>query len=220
MTPNICVSILPKTLVEAMKLAAKAESSNAAFIEVRLDMLDSHVDLSALRAKTTLPLIATDKAVRTETEHQNILQNAARSGFEYVDFDLLKLKAPTVTKAVKAIGAKCIVSFHDNVNTPTTKKLETVLKKELAYGADVCKIVTTATNNEDNLKVLNFVAAASVKVKLVCFAMGELGKPSRILSPLFGGFFTFASLGRGNKTAPGQMTISEMKTIYKLLGFT
>lgn len=219
MTPHICVSILPKTLVEAIKLTVKAEASNADLIEVRLDLLDSHVDLSALRAKTTLPLIATDKAARAETEHQNILQNAARSGFEYVDFDLLKLKTPLV-KTVKAIGAKCIVSFHDNDSTPTTKKLGAVLKKELAYGADVCKIVTTATNIEDNLKVLNFVAAAAAKAKTVCFAMGELGKPSRILSPLFGGFFTFASLGRGNKTAPGQMTISEMKTLYSILGFT
>jgi 3-dehydroquinate dehydratase len=48
--------------------------------------------------------------------------------------------------------------------------------------------------------------------------MGELGKVSRFLSPLFGGYFTFASLERGGETAAGQMTIQEMKTTYKLLG--
>jgi 3-dehydroquinate dehydratase len=48
--------------------------------------------------------------------------------------------------------------------------------------------------------------------------MGELGKVSRLLSPLFGGFFTFASLERGNETASGQMTIQEMKAAYELLG--
>jgi 3-dehydroquinate dehydratase len=38
------------------------------------------------------------------------------------------------------------------------------------------------------------------------------------VSPLFGGYFTFASLERGSETAAGQMTIQEMKTAYELLG--
>jgi 3-dehydroquinate dehydratase len=48
--------------------------------------------------------------------------------------------------------------------------------------------------------------------------MGELGRVSRLLSPLFGGYFTFASLERGSETAAGQMTIQEMKSAYELLG--
>ncbi len=218
MIPRICVSILPKTLAEALKLISRAEGSHADLIEVRLDLLDALVDLSVLRAKTPISLIATDKAVRTKTERQSILNNAARSGFEYIDVDFLDPNASVAIKEVKALGAKCIVSFHDNKGTPTPKKLESVLKVELAKGADVCKIVTTATRIEDNLTLLNFTFVASAKAKIVCFAMGEQGKTSRLLSPFFGGFFTFASLGGGNKTAPGQMTITEMKTAYNLLG--
>jgi len=82
----------------------------------------------------------------------------------------------------------------------------------------VCKIVTTAKQVEDNLTTLNFMSTASSKTKLVCFCMGELGKISRLLSPLFGGFFTFASLERGSETASGQITIQEMKASYELLG--
>jgi 3-dehydroquinate dehydratase len=48
--------------------------------------------------------------------------------------------------------------------------------------------------------------------------MGKAGRVSRLLSPIFGGFFTFASLGRGAETAPGQMSIEEMRAAYKLLG--
>jgi 3-dehydroquinate dehydratase len=48
--------------------------------------------------------------------------------------------------------------------------------------------------------------------------MGPLGKPSRLLAPLFGGFFTIASLERGGETAPGQMTIQELQNAYKALG--
>jgi 3-dehydroquinate dehydratase len=48
--------------------------------------------------------------------------------------------------------------------------------------------------------------------------MGALGKVSRLLSPLCGGFFTFAALERGAETAPGQMTVAEMQLAYELLG--
>ncbi len=48
--------------------------------------------------------------------------------------------------------------------------------------------------------------------------MGEHGKVSRLLSPLFGAFFTFASLEQGNETAAGQMSINEMRAAYALLG--
>jgi 3-dehydroquinate dehydratase len=48
--------------------------------------------------------------------------------------------------------------------------------------------------------------------------MGEVGKISRLLSPIFGAFFTFASLEVGSETATGQMSIKEMQTAYNLLG--
>ena len=48
--------------------------------------------------------------------------------------------------------------------------------------------------------------------------MGEEGKISRLLSPIFGAFFTFASLEESNQTAIGQMNIKDMKTAYKVLG--
>ncbi len=93
-----------------------------------------------------------------------------------------------------------------------------VLDEEIASGASICKIVTTAKQIEDNLPALSFVSFASSKAKLVCFCMGEHGKTSRLLSPLFGAFFTFASLEQGNETAAGQMSISEMRAAYSSLG--
>ena len=47
--------------------------------------------------------------------------------------------------------------------------------------------------------------------------MGEVGRTSRLLSPVYGGAWTFAALESGGETAPGQMTIKEMRTVYELL---
>jgi 3-dehydroquinate dehydratase type I len=221
-TDRICVSILPKTVPEALRLIEKAEGAHADFIEVRLDhledCLENHQGLADLAAHGKTPKIATDKASRNETEHRQMLTAAAKSGFEYVDVELSTPQLEDSVKELKALGAKPIVSFHKFDGSLSISELNSVLDREIAAGAEVCKIVTTAKQVKDNLTILNFVSAASSKTKVVCFCMGELGKVSRLLSPLFGGFFTFASLERGNETASGQMTIQEMKASYELLG--
>ena len=83
---------------------------------------------------------------------------------------------------------------------------------------DVCKIITMARRIEDNLICLRFVAEASKAKDVVCFCMGELGRVSRLLSPLFGGHFTYASIGRGEESAIGQLTVAETRRFYELLG--
>ena len=216
------MSILPKTVPEALLLIEKAEDAHADFIEIRLDLLkdclENNRGLADLAAHGKTPRIATDKASRTETEHQQLLITAAKGGFDYVDVELSTPQLEALVKELKELGAKPIVSFHKLDGSLSVPELNSILEQEITSGAEVCKIVTNAKQMEDNLTNLNFTSTASTKAKVVCFCMGELGKISRLLSPLFGGFFTFASLERGNETASGQLTIQEMKTAYKLLG--
>ncbi|MEM2967708.1 MAG: type I 3-dehydroquinate dehydratase [Candidatus Bathyarchaeia archaeon] len=222
MKAKICVSILPKTVPEALQLIEKVEAEQADFIEVRLDRLEDCIgNIDALRdvaAYGKTPKIATDRASRSKSEQRQLLLDAAKSGFEYVDVDLYTSELNALVKELKALGTKAIVSFHKFDGSLTLSELNSLLEREIASGADVCKIVTTAKHIEDNLVILNFTVAAADRTKLVCFCMGELGKVSRLLSPLFGGFFTFAALERGSETAAGQMTIQEMKAAYELLG--
>ena len=225
MTIRVCVSVPPKTIDEAIKLIQKADAHKPDFIEVRLDYLTSNDFISEIPLSSNIPLIATNKSTLqkgkfsgTETERQKILIDAARNGFTYVDVDLGTPNQTELISKLHEAGAKVIVSFHDFEQTPSLSKLDMVLDEEVALGADVCKIITTARTVKDNLIVLDFVSQASKKVRLVCFAMGELGKHSRLVSPVFGAFFTFASLDEKRKTAKGQLTIPEMNIAYETLG--
>jgi 3-dehydroquinate dehydratase I len=209
---------------EALSLIEKAEKAQADLIEVRLDFLEASRNLSDVVKSTKIPLIATNKLqsekgnfAGTETERQQTLFNAAKNDFEYVDVDLSSPKHKETIDKLKLLGAKPIVSYHKFDGALSISEMEKVLEQEIASGASVCKIITTANQIEDNLTALNFVSTMSSKTKLVCFCMGELGKVSRLLSPMFGAFFTFASLQQGNETAVGQMTIQEMKAAYDLL---
>ena len=219
MKVRICVSILPKTAAEAKQLIAKAEDAQPDFVEVRLDHLEKSVKLSDLTENRRVPLIATDKSRRNEVDRQELLLIAAKIGFQYVNAELSSPKLQNFIVQARSLGARCIVSFHDYTKTPGIPELTRILEREVSSGADVCKIVTTATKMEDNLTLLQFISAAPVRKKPVCFAMGEKGKTSRFLSPVFGSFFTFASLERGSETAPGQMTVQEMRAAYEAFGF-
>ncbi len=218
MTVQVCVSILPKTLREALSLVKKAEMAKADFIEVRLDHLKNRDDLSDLASIGCKPKIATDKAVRSEIWQHQMLLGAAKSGFEYVDIELSAPAVKNTIEQLKEYHAKPIVSFHKFSGSLDVSEMKSILEEEISVGAEVCKIVTTARQIEDNLTTLRFVSEASNKASLICFCMGELGKISRLLSPLFGGFLTFAALESRSETASGQMAIQEMKKIYSLLG--
>jgi 3-dehydroquinate dehydratase/shikimate dehydrogenase len=219
------VSILPKNKSEALDLIDKAEMEEADFIEVRLDLLRNTEGLAELAKRGTTAEIATIKPLThgggfkgTESEQKEILLSAAKNGFSYVDIDLSASNFKDFTTEAREQGVKIIVSHHDFNRTPKRAELARMLDRELACGPDVCKIVTTARQLEDNLALLDFTRAACKKADIICFAMGELGKISRLLSPRFGGFFTFAALEHGGETAPGQMTVKEMRVAYKLLG--
>jgi len=190
--------------------------AQADFIELRLDDLRFSRELSCLANHRT-PIIATDHSRKDPLEKQDLLLDAAESGFEYVDVDLQTPKLQNLIGQIKSKGTRVIVSAHDYNKTPTLIELNRILERQVSSGADVFKIVTTANRMEDNLTLLQFIQSAPTRKKPVCFAMGELGRMSRLMSPVFGSFFTFAALEEGNETALGQMTIQEMRQAYDLL---
>jgi len=225
LTIKICISVPPQTVTEALDLIEKAENQHADFIEIRLDSLKKHNQLADIAHFSNTPLIATNRSTKcqgrflgSETERKKILMDAARNGFEYVDIELSTPKLKNITSSLHEMDAKPVVSFHDFNETPNSSQLNKTLRKEIASGANVCKIVTTAKLVEDNLTMLDFASKACKNARIVCFAMGELGKPSRLLSPVFGAFFTIASFEKGRKTAQGQLTIQEMRSAYEALG--
>jgi 3-dehydroquinate dehydratase type I len=224
-TARICVSILPKNNLEALSLIERAEQAKVDFIEVRLDCLEISRKLSDLSVSTKIPLIAANKLqsekgyfTGSETERQQTLLNAAKNNFEYIDVDLSSPKHKETISQLKQLGAKPIVSYHKFDGALSVPEMGKVLEAEIASGANICKIITTAKQIEDNLTTLNFISSVLSKAKLVCFCMGEHGKVSRLLSPLFGSYFTFASLEQGSETASGQMSVQEMRSAYALLG--
>ncbi|MEM3606256.1 MAG: type I 3-dehydroquinate dehydratase, partial [Candidatus Bathyarchaeia archaeon] len=207
-------------------LAKKTEKQKADLIEFRLDYFKGNkLEIEKLSKAVKIDKIATNrlkneggKYTGKEADRIKVLIEAAEKGFEIIDLELKTLNLKKVVKTVVETGAKPLISFHNFKETPSTTVLETIYNKEVAAKAEVCKIVTKALTPMDNIKLFNLLLKAHKK-PLVCFAMGKYGVPSRILSPIFGGAFTYACINKNFKVAPGQLTIQELRKIYSLMGF-
>jgi 3-dehydroquinate dehydratase/shikimate dehydrogenase len=93
--------------------------------------------------------------------------------------------------------------------------MDAVLRRMLRVPADAYKIVTTARKPSDNLRVLS-LARSHPRVSLILLAMGETGFPSRVLSPMFGGLYTYAAPNSSEGTAAGQVCARQLRQLYHI----
>ncbi len=143
------------------------------------------------------------------------LLQAIELGADMVDVELRAKNLENIVPLIKK-RTRCLLSSHDLEKTPPLDEMKKVVQRQLKAGADICKVVTTARSFEDNLAVLQLITAFP-KTKIVTGAMGPLGLLSRVLGPLVGGDFTYASMAKGKESAPGQITIKELRKLYEMV---
>jgi 3-dehydroquinate dehydratase/shikimate dehydrogenase len=140
-----------------------------------------------------------------------VLLRAADLGAEYVDLEW-DAATPESVAALHAAGAQVIISRHDFAGMPA--ELATTWWPELAQrGADIVKLVGTAHDVRDCLAIVRVFRQADRPT--VAIAMGQAGVPSRILAlrePTC--FLTYAMLGDDTATAPGQVSVRDMRELY------
>jgi 3-dehydroquinate dehydratase-1 len=150
-----------------------------------------------------------------ETARIKELFSALELGASIIDIELNTPEIEKITGEIKG-RAECLISYHNLVETPGLDRMRQIIINQLAAGADVCKVVTTARCFADNLAVLRLIDAFP-ETKVVAFAMGDIGQISRVLCPLVGGYLTYASVGEGLESAEGQITVGALRKLYDLL---
>lgn len=220
----IAVPITAKTVGCALKDIRLAEKSGADIVELRLDYIPALGvgELKRMMKASKLLKVVTLRRkadgghfTGTEKERMRILKKACELGADYVDVEI-----DADVGVFKDAGVKVICSYHDFSGTPSVDDLLAVLESCLLKGPDVVKIVTMANKYNDNVKIFEFLErlkGIACDVPVVSFCMGEKGKLSRALCVRFGSFLTFASLGGGKESAPGQINVSLMKEFMEVV---
>ncbi|WP_339136265.1 MAG: type I 3-dehydroquinate dehydratase [Candidatus Electrothrix sp. GW3-4] len=229
---KICVS-LAGVDVAALVEQAHQVAGRADVIEVRLDSMQ-HPDGAGCCAALDGPLLFTNRAsweggAFAGSEEQRIepLLEAVRQHVAYVDWELRadQTLRNRLLAAMADRPTRMVLSWHNFTDTPPQAELEAVLAQMMESGAHigqagkiVGKIVTTAHNPEDALRVLRLQGQAQAAgFPLSCFCMGAPGRITRLATLYLGGYMTYACLNEVQTTAPGQLSLDRLHKLTALL---
>jgi 3-dehydroquinate dehydratase/shikimate dehydrogenase len=233
---HLCVAIFVTDLDKARRDVALAAEAGADMVELRIDAAspaDAATDSPLIEfiAKLSIPSIITCRPAweggqceLPEPDRLLLLGRIAEVGASYADIELTAFQRPRTSQAgdeenpidVLLLTPRdsrpgLILSSHDFTGRPA--RLTSIVQSLFESPADVAKIVWTARTIRDNLEAFEILRHRAKPTIALC--MGEHGLISRILAKKFGAFLTFASLSTDTGTAPGQVTIADMKRLYR-----
>src|SRR5664280_3500383 len=199
--PRICVALGLPDVPTLLDHARREALAGEVFLEFRLDFLDNPakgaVAISAFLAEfPDCILLATCRRHQNHgkfngsiEEQLAILDLAVRNGAHAIDIEIETAEVAQDRLSQFRGRTFVIVSYH---NFEATPPMDTVVNRVMKVQADAYKIVTTARKPSDNVRVLS-AAKALTKHRMIVLAMGEMGFPTRVLSPVFGAIFTYAA---------------------------
>lgn len=212
-TPIIC-AVIGRTRHKMMQAEIQeAAKQGAKLIELRLDFLAKQPDFKRLLDHRPCPMIATLRRPGdggrwggTEEQRFTLIRQAIVAGFDYVD-----LEHDVIDKIPRFGKVKRIVSYHNLREAPTD--LEAIHAAMCAKDADIVKIVVTAQQPADNVRLLALIKNAPKPT--IAFCMGDLGTCSRVLGLRLGMPFTYAAFNKERQIAPGMLSFQELQKIYR-----
>ena len=222
--PRICIALGLPEVQALLDHATREAAAGETFLEFRLDFLDNPCK-GAEAIGGFLERFPDCTILATCRRHQNhgrfngsieeqfaILDRAVHHGAHAIDVEIETAEmAPERLNQFRG-RSLVLISYH---NFEATPPMDTVVHRMLKLSADAYKIVTTARKPSDNVRVLA-AAKALPKHRMVVLAMGELGFPTRVLSPVFGGVFSYAAPIYSEGTAAGQVSARFLRHLYRI----
>lgn len=233
---RICVPLTHSTCEQMAAGIDAAAAAGADMIELRLDCLadwttDSIRGLMQKADRFPGQVIATCRHAREEghwdgdeSARVSLMELVGLNGADYIDFEYEAWRASANIR--QKIGLVCdvntdstrprcrlILSKHDFQQTPDdpTAVLEQIAREP----CHVVKLACKANTVTDALRMLDAMRTSAKLRPTIAISMGEPGIMTRVLAGKFGALLTFASLEAGKESAPGQITIEQMHSLYR-----
>jgi len=235
---KLCVSTISETPEQMTADARMAVEMGASMVELRLDHLNRLDEETVRRVvaetkKLPVEVIATCRITAEggrytgdETQRARLLATAAQAGADYIDVEYQAWASSRCRPALPS-GAKTaandserrshptqlILSMHDFEKTPAdlADRVENLARQP----CDVVKVACRAVEITDALAMLDALRRSARQRPTIALSMDEAGVITRVLAGKFGAFLTFTALARGRESAPGQVSLTEMRDLYR-----
>jgi 3-dehydroquinate dehydratase/shikimate dehydrogenase len=228
----LAVPIAAKDLDQARRQIKAALAAGAEILELRTDYLENlTIDLVKklfIEAKNVIeqsvPIIVTCRDQKQggvspyqEQLRVEILAEAARNGCDFIDCEYDNFLSAKVQDKIEAAltespKTRLILSAHNFKSRfeDIDRLYQDILK---VCPNAIPKLVYAANHINDCFDAFDLLH--NTGGDRIVFCMGEAGLISRILAKKLGSFVTFASINAEAATAPGQLTIGQLKGLYR-----
>lgn len=214
-----------------------AARADADAVELRMDLVED--PLAQLDDYDgVLPLIATNRvewdggeAPDDDARIDALIEAVADPAVAAVDVELDAIAAGSVDpvidgdrhdvepviEAARDAGVAAIVSAHDVEGMPGRDGIRRVLMNAAEVG-DVAKFAGTAETVGDALDLLAIThERAEAGERVATMAMGEAGRHTRAVAPIYGSRIGYAPVDPDRATAPGQYDLATLRTLVDRL---
>ena len=211
-----------------MEHARREAESGERFLEFRLDYLPqpangANVIREFLKEYPDCTILATCRRHQNQGKYNGsieeqirILELAVDAGAKAVDVEIESAENASARLDKLRSRSILVISYHNYDGTPSVEHIHRRMSK---IAAAIYKIVTTARKPSDNQRVLSLAKTHS-RDPLVLLAMGETGFATRVLSPAFGGVYTYAAPNSAEGTAAGQVSAKQLRNMYRIDKFS
>lgn len=223
----LTIPIQVTTIQQARTDIQKAIASGAEMLELRLDYLQvpdikAVTEIVKFTKGLDIPLIATCRPTwegghfsGEEAQRIGLLECAAVTGSDYIDIELEAIRryekgTGRFSSCINFQNAKMIISNHDFKQLPADLPGRIMAIKN--HHADIHKIAYMPQTISQSFPALDILHENPGSIAM---AMGETGEITRLLAKKLEGLLTFASPDDAEGTAPGQISISQMKQTYR-----
>jgi 3-dehydroquinate dehydratase-1 len=237
--PIVCVPIVAATPDEVVEQAARIAPLAPDAVELRADYLQGISpelvrDLLPRLVNYGMPILFTNR-VRTEGGAQ-VQDEAVRvAAIEaaivsqvpaIVDVELATPAEcrDRLVAAGRSHGVPILMSSHDFVATPPDDVLIAHLRAMQAAGASAAKFALMPQSAADATRLLTLCRAATAgtiegfALPLAAMSMAAVGMITRVVGHQAGSALTFAAVAPGGGSAPGQLSIAELRACWAAMG--
>ncbi|MGZ7044667.1 MAG: type I 3-dehydroquinate dehydratase [Methanobacterium sp.] len=215
--PMVCAPILEEKSESVLLKAGKAIKSGADILEFRIDALRNPVadEVNNIIKEINYPIIATNRMkdeggfFKGSDEERTSLLIEVAPNVDIVDIEL-QTDEEFRQKVINA-SKSTIVSYHNFKNTPSSNELLDIVKMEQEIG-NIAKFAVMPEDYKDTLTVLEVLSEVQNTIGI---AMGDMGRYTRLVAPVFGSPITYASIDK--ESALGQLDVQTTKEILRKL---